>query len=199
MPLDVLVPLFGVAFATSVTPGPNNAMLMSSGVNFGFRRTIPHMVGIELGFGLLLLAVGLGLGAVLHAVPGVSLAMKLASVLYLLWLAWKIASSKPDLRGTDSEARPLTLLQAAAFQIVNPKAWTMAFVTMGVYVSDAAPVLTAGIVTLAFMIVGVPSATLWTGCGVALRRFLSDPGRLRVFNIAMGLLLVGSIWPMLQH
>lgn len=199
MPLDVLLALTVFAFVTSVTPGPNNAMLMASGVNFGFRRTIPHMVGIEVGFGLLLLGVGAGLGALVHAVPGLSLTMKIASALYLLWLAWKIAFSKAGMRDADGDTRPVTLLQAALFQVVNPKAWAMALVAMGAYVSDAAPALTVGIVTTAFMIVGIPSATIWTGCGVVLRSFLSDPVRLRAFNIVMGLLLVASIWPLLQH
>lgn len=199
MSLDILLALSAFALVTSVTPGPNNAMLMASGVNFGFRRTIPHMIGIQIGFGLLLLAVGAGLGALLHALPALSLAMKVASAAYLLWLAWKIAFSKASVRDEGAEAKPITLFQAATFQIVNPKAWAMALVAMGAYVSDTAPVLTACIVTAAFIVVGVPSATIWTGCGVALRRFLSNPARLRAFNLVMGLALVASIWPLLQH
>ncbi len=198
MPLDVLLALVTFAVVSSVTPGPNNMMLMASGVNFGFARTIPHMLGIEVGFGLLLLAVGAGLGALIHAVPGLSVAMKVASALYLLWLAWKIAFAKAASSDVAADARPLTLAQAATFQLVNPKAWAMAVVAMGAYVSDAAPVLTVAIVIAAFLVVGIPSAAIWIGFGVSLRRLLSDPKRLRVFNIVMGLLLVASIWPLVR-
>lgn len=198
MPFDVLLALVAFASVSSVTPGPNNMMLMTSGVNFGFRRTIPHILGIQIGFGLLLLAVGAGLGALIHAVPGLSLVMKVASALYLLWLAWKIAFAKASSDANADEAEPVSLIQAAMFQLVNPKAWAMALVAMGAYVSAGAPVLTIMIVTAAFMVVGLPSATLWTGFGIALRRLLADPRRLRVFNIVMGLLLVASLWPLLR-
>ncbi|GGD91923.1 lysine transporter LysE [Aureimonas endophytica] len=199
MPFDVLVALATFALVSSVTPGPNNMMLMTSGVNFGFRRTIPHILGIEIGFGLLLLAVGAGLGALIHAVPALSLVMKAASALYLLWLAWKIAFAKAAAaRDETGEAKPISLAQAALFQVVNPKAWAMALVAMGAYVSDDMPVLSVAIVTAAFLVVGIPSAAIWTGFGVALRGFLADPKRLRIFNIVMGLLLVATLWPMLR-
>ena len=198
MPFDLLVALFAFAAVSSVTPGPNNIMLMTSGVNFGFRRTIPHMLGIELGFGILLLAVGLGLGALIHAVPGLQLAMKVASAAYLLWLAWKIAFSKASGEPAAGAEKPITFLQAAMFQWVNPKAWAMALVAMGAYVSADAPFLSMLVVTIAFLIVGIPTATIWTGFGIGLRQFLADPKRLRLFNLAMGLALVATLWPMLR-
>jgi len=198
MPFDLLVALFAFAAVSSVTPGPNNIMLMTSGVNFGFRRTIPHMLGIELGFGILLLAVGLGLGALIHAVPGLQLAMKVASAAYLLWLAWKIAFSKASGEPAAGAEKPITFLQAAMFQWVNPKAWAMALVAMGAYVSADAPFLSILVVTIAFLIVGIPTATIWTGFGIGLRQFLADPKRLRLFNLAMGLALVATLWPMLR-
>jgi threonine/homoserine/homoserine lactone efflux protein len=198
MSLDLLFGLFIFAAATSVTPGPNNLMLMTSGVNFGLRRTIPHMLGIELGFGLLLLAVGMGLGALLHSMPGLQLAMKVASAAYLLWLAWKIAFSKASADPAPSAEKPITFGQAALFQVVNPKAWAMALVAMGAYVSAEAPVLSMLAVVAAFLIVGIPTAVIWTGFGMGLRNLLSDPKRLRIFNLVMGFALVATLWPLLR-
>lgn len=198
MPFDLVLALFAFAAVSSVTPGPNNIMLMTSGVNFGFRRTIPHMLGIELGFGILLLAVGLGLGALIHTVPGLQLAMKLASAAYLLWLAWKIAFSKASGEPETGVDKPITFLQAAMFQWVNPKAWAMALVAMGAYASADAPFLSILVITIAFLIVGIPTATIWTGFGIGLRQFLADPKRLRIFNFAMGLALVATLWPLLR-
>lgn len=198
MPFDLLVALFAFAAVSSVTPGPNNIMLMTSGVNFGFRRTIPHMLGIELGFGILLLAVGLGLGALIHTVPGLQFGMKVASAAYLLWLAWKIAFSKASGETTAAAEKPISFFQAALFQWVNPKAWAMALVAMGAYVSADAPFLSILVITIAFLIVGIPTATIWTSFGIGLRQFLSDQKRLRMFNFAMGLALVATLWPMLR-
>ncbi|WP_062230724.1 LysE family translocator [Aureimonas sp. N4] len=197
MPFDLFLGLLVYAFVSSVTPGPNNMMLMASGVNFGFRRTIPHMLGIAIGFFVLLLSVGFGLGALLHAVPALQTALKAVSLAYMLWLAWKIATS-----GAMGEARasgqPLTFGQAAAFQWVNPKAWAMALVAMGAYTQVETPVLSVVLVGTAFALVNLPSVSVWAGFGVALRGFLSEPKRLRIFNIVMGLALVASIWPMLR-
>ena len=149
MPLDTFLALIVYAFVTSVTPGPNNMMLMASGVNFGFVRTIPHMVGIALGFFVLLLAVGFGLGAFLLAFPAAETGLKIASIVYLLWLAWKIATSR-SIGAGEVSAKPLTWLQAAAFQWVNPKAWAMALVSMGAYPNAERPVLSVLLVGIAF-------------------------------------------------
>lgn len=197
MSLDVFLGLLVYAFVTSVTPGPNNMMLMASGVNFGFRRTIPHMFGIATGFFVLLLAVGFGLGALIHAYPPLQTAMKVGSVAYMLWLAWKIAFSRSLGEARDT-GQPLTFLQAAGFQWVNPKAWAMALVAMGAYTNADYPVLSVVLVGTAFALVNFPSVSVWAGFGVALRGFLSDPRRLRIFNIAMGLALVATLWPMLR-
>jgi threonine/homoserine/homoserine lactone efflux protein len=122
MSLEIFLSLLLFAFTTSITPGPNNMMLLASGVNFGFRRTIPHMLGIGSGFLSLLLAVGFGLGAVLAAFPPLFLALKVAGGLYLLWIAWKIGTSRSLGEGGGTGTRPMTFLEAAAFQWVNPKA-----------------------------------------------------------------------------
>lgn len=198
MPGDVFLALLVFAFVTSITPGPNNFMLLASGVNFGFRRTIPHMLGIGAGFLTLLLGVGLGLGAALLAYPVLHLGLKLAGGAYLLYLAWRIATTRTMGQGEGSVARPMRFIEAAAFQWVNPKAWVMAVTAMAVYTDPAAPFLSVVVVAVAFALVNLPSVSTWAGFGTALRGFLSDPVRLRWFNIAMGLALAASLWPMLR-
>ncbi len=193
MSLETLAALVVFAFVTSVTPGPNNFMLLASGVNFGFRRTIPHMTGIFVGFVALLLAVGMGLGAVLLAYPALETALKLAGGAYLLYLAWKIASSRSLGKGGQAGARPLTLLEAAAFQWVNPKAWVMAVSAMALYTDAERPLFSVVVVAAVFGLTNYPSVSIWTGFGQALRGFLSEPRRLKAFNIAMGALLVATL------
>ncbi|MBC2774804.1 LysE family translocator [Rhizobium sp. AQ_MP] len=197
MSADTLLALVLFAFATSITPGPNNMMLFASGVNFGFRRTVPHMLGIGAGFLSLLIGVGMGLGAVLHAYPPAFIALKVAGGLYLLWIAWKIGSSRSMGEG-EAKARPMTFLGAAAFQWVNPKAWVMAVTAMAVYPNPEQYALTVAIVALVFAAVNVPSVSTWAGFGSALREWLSVPVRLKWFNITMAVLLVLSLWPMLK-
>lgn len=197
MQVDTLLALFLFAFTTSITPGPNNMMLFASGVNFGFRRTVPHMFGIGAGFFSLLIGVGMGLGALLSAYPPAFIALKVAGGLYLLWIAWKIGSSRSMGEG-EAKARPMTFLGAAAFQWVNPKAWVMAVTAMAVYPNPEHYALTVGIVALVFAAVNVPSVSTWAGFGSALREWLSVPVRLKWFNITMALLLVLSLWPMLK-
>lgn len=197
MSVDTLLALVLFAFATSITPGPNNMMLFASGVNFGFRRTVPHMLGIGAGFLSLLIGVGMGLGAVLHAYPPAFIALKVAGGLYLLWIAWKIGSSRSMGEG-EAKARPMTFLGAAAFQWVNPKAWVMAVTAMAVYPNPEQYALTVAIVALVFAAVNVPSVSTWAGFGSALREWLSVPVSLKWFNITMAVLLVLSLWPMLK-
>ncbi len=197
MSADTLFALVLFAFATSITPGPNNMMLFASGVNFGFRRTVPHMLGIGAGFLSLLIGVGMGLGAVLHAYPPAFIALKVAGGLYLLWIAWKIGSSRSMGEG-EAKARPMTFLGAAAFQWVNPKAWVMAVTAMAVYPNPEQYALTVAIVALVFAAVNVPSVSTWAGFGSALREWLAVPVRLKWFNITMAVLLVLSLWPMLK-
>ncbi len=196
MSLDLFLALVVFAFVTSITPGPNNLMLLASGVNFGFARTIPHMLGIGTGFFSLLIGVGLGLGAVLTAYPQLHLALKIAGGAYLLYLAWKIAMSRTMGEGK-AGTRPMTFLEAAAFQWVNPKAWVMAVTAMAVYTNPQRPFLTMLLVAAAFAVVNVPSVSCWAGFGVALRGFLADPVRLKWFNVAMGVLLTVTLVPML--
>ena len=197
MDTATLTALVTFAFATSITPGPNNMMLFASGVNFGFRRTIPHMFGIGAGFLSLLLGVGLGLGALLATVPVLYTGLKVAGGLYLLYIAWRIGSSRTLGEGKTS-GRPLTFLSAAAFQWVNPKAWVMAVTAMAAYTDPVHYFWSVAIVGLVFGVVNLPAVSTWAGFGSALRDWLSVPVRLKWFNITMAVLLVASLWPMLK-
>ena len=193
MTYELFLALLGFAFVTSVTPGPNNMMLLASGVNFGFRRTLPHMLGISSGHALMVFLVGLGLAGVFKAWPPALLVLKLASVGYMLWLAWKIAHSAAPGEG-GVKAQPMTFLQAAAFQWVNPKAWAMALGAVSAYVTEPSPLAYAAVAG-AFACVNLPSVAVWAGAGQAVRRWLDGPGRLRAFNWGMAGLLVLSLWP----
>ncbi|MBO3760773.1 LysE family translocator [Ciceribacter sp. L1K22] len=199
MELATLATLVVFAFTTSITPGPNNMMLFASGVNFGFRRTIPHMLGIGVGFLSLLIGVGFGLGALLATVPLLYTALKIAGGLYLVYIAWKIGTSRSLSEGGGA-ARPMTFLGAAAFQWVNPKAWVMAVTAMATY-ADPTPgryVFSVIVIGLVFAAVNLPSVSTWAGFGSVLRDWLSVPVRLKWFNITMAVLLVASLWPMLR-
>jgi threonine/homoserine/homoserine lactone efflux protein len=198
MSLDLFLALLVFAFVTSITPGPNNFMLLASGVNFGFWRTIPHMCGIALGFLSLLLGVGFGLGALLKEYPGLHWGLKIAGGAYLLYLAWKIASARTLSDGKATGGKPLTLWQAASFQWVNPKAWIMAITGMAIYTNPAQPYLSVVLVALAFALVNFPSVSCWALFGMAMRNFLSNPVRLKWFNVAMGILLAATLWPLLR-
>ncbi|MBZ3692546.1 LysE family translocator [Phyllobacterium calauticae] len=197
MSLEIFFTLLVFAFVTSITPGPNNLMLLASGVNFGFRRTIPHMLGIGSGFFSLLIGVGLGLGALIQTIPLVYTILKFAGGAYLVYLAYKIATSR-SLGTVDGNARPMTFLEAAAFQWVNPKAWVMAVTAMATYTAPQAYLATVLIVGIAFALVNVPSVSSWAAFGQFMRGWLSDPARLKWFNISMAALLVASLWPMLR-
>ena len=195
MSLAVFTALFSFAFVASVTPGPNNLMVMASGTNFGFRRTMPHMQGIVGGVCIMAFLVGAGLMALLDRVPALSLVLKVASVVYLLWLAFKIATATPS-NGRVTASTPLTFLQAAAFQWVNPKAWAMCLSAITLYAPDRS-FLSVAIVAGAFALVSFPSISVWAWLGVAIRQWLSSGPRLRAFNLGMALLLILSLYPVL--
>jgi threonine/homoserine/homoserine lactone efflux protein len=198
MSVDVFVALSIFAFVTSISPGPGNLMLLASGANFGFVRTIPQVFGISLGFVSVLVSVGLGLGALLTAAPALHMGLKLVGGGYLLYLAWRIATSRSLGEGHDVEGRPLTFVESAAFQWINPKAWVVAVAAMAAYTDPATPFRSVTLISLAFALINLPTVSVWAGFGVALRGLLSTPHRLKAFNIAMGLLLVATLWPMLR-
>ncbi len=194
---DQLLALIGFAFVTSVTPGPNNMMLMASGANFGFRRTIPHMFGISLGHMAMTLIVGLGLVGIVHQEPRILVALKWVSVAYLLWLAWKLAHAAAPGEGTRT-GQPMTFVGAALFQWVNPKAWTMSLGAVTAYATNPTPV-SVTIIAATFAAINLPSVSVWTLAGQQLRRILTSPGRLTIFNRTMAVLLVASLWPVLSR
>lgn len=195
MTYDLLFALMMFAFVSSITPGPNNLMLMASGANFGFRRTVPHMLGIGIGFTVMVLLVGAGLAQVFMRVPLLYSALKILSVAYLLWLAWKIAHAAPA-TGGETAGTPMTFGQAAAFQWVNPKAWTMALTATTVYTPNhtMGAIIT---VALVFGAVNLPSVSTWTVLGQQMARLLTNARRLVVFNWIMAALLVLSLYPIL--
>ncbi|MEJ2623879.1 MAG: LysE family translocator [Pseudolabrys sp.] len=197
MPANILLALVTFAVAMAFTPGPNNVMLAASGVNFGFGRTVPHMAGITVGFMVLVLASGAGLGLVFAAVPQLQIVIKVVGSAYLLWLAYKVATAHQARDAGGGPARPFTFWQAAAFQWINPKGLVAAISALAIYLRPGHEARDLAIMVAVFGIVTAGSVTTWAGFGVALRRLLRDPARARLFNIAMGLLLVVSIVPML--
>lgn len=193
MNTDLLLALAGFAFVTSATPGPNNMMLMASGANFGLRRTLPHMLGVSLGFGVMVVLLGLGVDRLIATTPGLAQALKWLSLIYMLWLAWKIASAGGPATQR-AGARPLTFLQAAAFQWVNPKAWAMALGALSAYAAGVGGALVVGAV---FVMVNLPTVSIWAAMGQGLRSLLATPVRLRLFNVTMALLLIASMLPVI--
>lgn len=184
------------AFVSSATPGPNNLMLMASGANYGFRRTIPHMFGISLGFLVLMLLAGIGLVRVFDTYPVSHTILKGLNVIYMVYLAWKIATAAP-VKERSASSTPMTFLQAAAFQWVNPKAWAMALTAITVYVADGGGIILM-LAAFVFACVNLPSITVWTVMGQQMARILTNPVRLRVFNWTMAALLIASLYPVLS-
>ena len=191
---SLLGPLALFALVSSITPGPNNVMLASSGLNFGFRRSMPHLLGVNLGFTLMIFLVGIGLGSVFQQVPELYTVLKYAGAAYLLYLAWKIANSG-SMEDGDARGKPFTFLQAAAFQWVNPKAWVMAVGVVATYTPQNGFFANLVIATLVCGIVNLPSIGVWVTFGTALRRVLHKPWAVRAFNVSMALLLVASLYP----
>ena len=193
----MLAALATFCFVSSITPGPNNLMLLASGANFGFRRTVPHLMGVCLGFAAMVFLVGMGVGSLFAAYPALYDVLRVAAIVYMLWLAWRIATSS-GLGETSASARPMSFVEAVAFQWINPKAWAMALGATAAFVSPETFVVGVTIVTVVFAAVNLPCIASWAGFGVVLRRFLDRPRALRAFNVTMALLLVASLYPMVE-
>lgn len=192
MTLSTLLALSAFALVSSITPGPNNLMLMASGANFGLRRTVPHALGVGVGFTVMIALVGIGLMRLFDMWPVLNTALKVVSVAYLLWLAWKMANAAAPENGAAANARPMTFLQAVLFQWVNPKAWTMALSAIALYAPDRS-LIAVLLIALVFGIVNLPSVSLWAVMGQGLQGWLSNAARLRAFNWTMAGLLVASL------
>jgi threonine/homoserine/homoserine lactone efflux protein len=195
---ELFLALVAFCAVTLITPGPNNVMLMTSGLNYGFQRSQPHLWGVTLGFAIMVLAVGLGLGAVFAAYPVVYTILKYAGAAYLLYLAWMIAISGP-VEGEDAQSgKPLTFMQAAAFQWINPKGWVMAVGSVSAYAGIAVFPYNMMVIAALFCVLGIVSSSVWTALGLSLRGLLTDARAVRVFNAVMALALVASLWPVLK-
>lgn len=192
MTFDLIISLAAFALVSSITPGPNNLMILASGANFGYRRSLPHIFGISLGHSFMVLMVGVGLAQPFDRLPVLKTALKVLSVAYMLYLAWKIATAAAPVKASKS-GKPFTFLQAAAFQWANPKAWAMALTAVTVY-APSQDFLVIAVVAAVFCSVNFPSVSFWGVLGQQMQRILTNQRRLRVFNITMALLLVGSLY-----
>jgi threonine/homoserine/homoserine lactone efflux protein len=183
------------AVVTCVTPGPNNAMIMASGLNYGIRRSLPHYSGIILGFPAMVAGVGLGLATLFDQYPLLHTLLKILGAGYLSFLAWKIASA-PVSESSETVGKPFTFIQAAAFQWVNPKAWVLAVGATATYTiaggNYGLQILT---IALIFLVFGAPCIMLWLWFGASLKSLLQNPRSVKLFNYAMAALLILSLLP----
>ncbi|TVO34938.1 LysE family translocator [Vibrio algivorus] len=194
MDIQQLLALFTFVLVSTASPGPNNIMLMTSGANIGFLRTVPHMLGVVFGFSFMVLLVGVGLMSLFQLYPVLHQVLNIACIAYLFYLALKIARAQPG--SQNAEYQPMSFFTAVNFQWINPKAWTMAITAVSVYntLNNWQGVL---IVSLMFGLVNMPSATLWIYAGQKLQIWLNSPLRVKWFNYSMAGLLVLSIAPMM--
>ncbi|PSW19790.1 lysine transporter LysE [Photobacterium sanctipauli] len=195
MDYQQLVALTTFAFVATASPGPNNIMLMTSGANVGFMKTVPHMLGVMLGFSFMVIIVGIGLTGVFQTYPIIQQALEVLCLGYLFYLAAKIALSKPQPNHKTSY-KPMSFLAAASFQWVNPKGWTMALTTISVF-NSSNDWLGVVIISAIFALVTIPSVSFWTVAGKQLQTFLESPTRMKWFNYSMAGLLVLSVVPMM--
>lgn len=193
--MEFLLPLISFAFVTSVTPGPNNLLLLASGLRFGFVRTLPHIAGIQAGVALQLFLAAMGLGYLLLEVPVLNVGMKVLGTVYLLYLAWNL---KPQALTAESETegKPFSFLQALLFQFINPKAWLMTLTAGSLFLpSFSSPLLSTLVLCLVFSCVGTPSSGSWAVIGGTIRRFLKEPFWRKLFSVVMmGLTLFTAVY-----
>jgi threonine/homoserine/homoserine lactone efflux protein len=196
---QLVVPLATVMFVMSITPGPNNIMVLSSGARFGVRHTLPHLMGITLGFIVLLATMYAGLASVVTRLPVLQSMLTVSCSAYLIWIAWKLLGARRKNANPEEHlerARPWRWFEAVAFQLVNPKGWGMAVSCAGL-VTKQGMVSGWGLALLigAAVIINFPSVCLWAICGATVSRWLDTPLRFRIFNGAMALLLLmTAIW-----
>lgn len=192
MTTETFLTLLLLASSAAFTPGPNNALVAASGANFGYRRSLPHVLGIALGFPILIFIAGFFLGEIFQRSDLLRDVLRWGGAAILLWLAWKVATTG-GLGGSQSRPRPFTFVEAAAFQWINPKAWTMAIAITAQFVTPQAPFASALTVAVVFIGVGLVSASTWAIAGTAIRRAADTPEKQRAVNIVMGLLLAGCV------
>ena len=194
---SLLLALIAFGAVMAFTPGPNNIMVLSSGLTYGFRRSLPHIAGIAFGISFMVAATGLGLGAIFVTWPILQTILKYAGIAYLIYLAWVIAMSGPVTPGQDNRAAPMTFLGAALFQWVNVKGWVMAIGIITAYSAVASFPWNIAVQAALMFIMGALSSVLWALFGSALRPVLTSTRAVRAFNIVMALLLLASLYPVL--
>ena len=197
--MELILPILLFAISATITPGPNNIMLMASGLNFGIQKSIPHLLGVTIGFPFMVILIGLGFQIVFEKYPLLHEIIKIAGIIYLVYLAWRIATSaKQSLDGP--KPVPFRFWQAALFQWVNPKAWVMATGAIAAYTSMSSDFFSQVLViALTFMMVAFPCAGSWLVFGSSLKRILQKPVYQQAFNITMALLLIVSILPVINE
>jgi threonine/homoserine/homoserine lactone efflux protein len=198
MTWNLALALIAFSAITAFTPGPNNTLLMASGMNFGFKRSLPLVLGVCIGFPFMIACVGLGLGKVFDVFPVLYTALKYAGAAYMLWMAWKIANSGPA-GEADADAKPLSFVNMALFQWINPKGWIMSVTALAAYTLPDHYYVGVASVVAAFMFMGFTSASTWTLFGSALRHVMNDARYYRWINYALAALLVLSLVPIFWH
>jgi threonine/homoserine/homoserine lactone efflux protein len=196
---ELILSLIVFAFVSGMTPGPNNTMLLASGVNFGFIRTRPHILGVVIGFTIMMLAVAFGVGRVFSLFPPLYSVLRTLSIAYLLWLAWRIGTSGATDPIPGDEARPMTFTEAALFQWVNPKGWMVCLSVAANYVTPDDLWADVAVLSAVFICVSIISASSWALFGTSLRPLLRDEKSMRVFNVVMAVALVASLWPIVKE
>ncbi len=195
--ITMLLSIVTFTLSTVMTPGPNNIMLLSSGLTFGYKRTLPHIFGVMFGFAFMVVLVGLGMGVIFERFPSIFKVLKIIGILYLFWMAYKIANSDGGYEiDKKNQSNPFTFLQAAAFQWVNPKAWIMAITAISVFViSNENSLLQVLTIAFIYLLSGVISTNSWALGGVMLKKVIKNKKSVKIFNITMAILLVGSVVP----
>jgi threonine/homoserine/homoserine lactone efflux protein len=185
------LPFATYSFVMSITPGPNNVMLTTAGANFGFRKTVPHLMGISAGVAVQLMAVCAGLGAVFTRWPALQTVLSWAGAAYLIYMGWRLLRS--GVAQSRENARPITFTEAALFQFLNPKAWVMSLTAAALFLPTELGIIAGSAYVVALMVtVNLPSIAVWALFGSSLRRFLEQPSRRLAFNAVMALALVGT-------
>jgi threonine/homoserine/homoserine lactone efflux protein len=198
MSQPLLIAFVIFALVMYLTPGPNNVMLLSSGLTYGFRRTLPHIAGITFGMAFMIAAVGLGLGTIFIAYPLLQTILKYAGAAYLIYLAVVIAMSGMAPSAQDNARGPMTFWGAAVFQWINVKGWVMVIGTITAYAAIASFPWNIVLQTAISLVVGAVATVVWALFGSALRPVLRSPGAVRAFNIAMAVLLLASLYPVFK-
>lgn len=197
--MELYLAIFFFGVSTGITPGPNNIMLMTSGMNFGIKRSIPHVLGICVGFPVMIILIGLGFSIVFEKFPILHEVIKILGLVYLLYLSWLIANASPD-KLESKESKPFTFLQAALFQWVNPKAWVVATSSISAYTTLEGNIYSqVFIIAISFFFAAIIATSTWLVFGKGIKQVLQSTKQQRIFNISMAALLVASVFPVIQE